>query len=215
MISLSEQERRSGDMLELYKNIKARRLELGMSQEELAKKVGYSSRSMIAKIEAGSIDLYQSKIKEIASALNTTPEELMGWKDYFGGKDGKGASSVERFRNSLFYKSGLQYKMSFNGYWTMLNGIYDEFKETDININSEQLYKFVLGNEVIYVKESDLFSAHEMIESFTKTIIKNFSAHVDTKTEVALLNAAHERTDIEVTDEMRKHDDDIMDDENF
>jgi len=30
-----------------------------------------------------------------------------------------------------------------------------------------------------------------------------------------LLNAAHERTDIEVTDEMRKHDDDIMDDENF
>lgn len=30
-----------------------------------------------------------------------------------------------------------------------------------------------------------------------------------------LLAAAHERTDIEVTDEMRKHDDDVMDDENF
>lgn len=30
-----------------------------------------------------------------------------------------------------------------------------------------------------------------------------------------LLNAAHERTDIEVTDEMRQHDDDIMNDENF
>lgn len=29
------------------------------------------------------------------------------------------------------------------------------------------------------------------------------------------VKAAHERTDIEVTDEMRKHDDDIMDDENF
>lgn len=29
------------------------------------------------------------------------------------------------------------------------------------------------------------------------------------------LSAAHERTDIEVTDEMRKHDDDIMDSENF
>lgn len=29
------------------------------------------------------------------------------------------------------------------------------------------------------------------------------------------VNAAHERTDIEVTDEMRKHDDDIMNDENF
>lgn len=29
------------------------------------------------------------------------------------------------------------------------------------------------------------------------------------------ISAAHERTDIEVTDEMRKHDDNIMDDENF
>lgn len=29
------------------------------------------------------------------------------------------------------------------------------------------------------------------------------------------LKAAHERTDIEVTDEMRKHDDDIMSDDNF
>lgn len=30
-----------------------------------------------------------------------------------------------------------------------------------------------------------------------------------------ILQAAHDRTDIEVTDEMRKHDDDIMDDEHF
>ena len=29
------------------------------------------------------------------------------------------------------------------------------------------------------------------------------------------LAAAHERTDIEVTEDMRKHDDDIMDDDNF
>lgn len=30
-----------------------------------------------------------------------------------------------------------------------------------------------------------------------------------------LVNAAHARTDIEVTEEMKKHDDDIMNDENF
>ena len=29
------------------------------------------------------------------------------------------------------------------------------------------------------------------------------------------LNAAHERTDVKVTDEMKKHDDDIMDDDDF
>lgn len=68
------------DMI-LYKNIKKKRLELGMSQEQLAKKVGYSSRSMIAKIEAGDIDLHQSKIEEIAIALGTTSAELMGWLD--------------------------------------------------------------------------------------------------------------------------------------
>ncbi len=30
-----------------------------------------------------------------------------------------------------------------------------------------------------------------------------------------MLKAAHERTDIEVTDEMKQHDEDIMNDENF
>lgn len=38
-------------MLTLYKNIKKLREELGMSQDELAEKAGYTSRSSIAKIE--------------------------------------------------------------------------------------------------------------------------------------------------------------------
>ena len=37
--------------MELYKRIKARREKLGMSQEELATKLGYKSRSTINKIE--------------------------------------------------------------------------------------------------------------------------------------------------------------------
>ena len=65
-------------MLDLYKNIRIKRKELGMSQEELAKKVGYTSRSTIARIEKGEIDIPQSKIKAFAKALNTTPGELMG-----------------------------------------------------------------------------------------------------------------------------------------
>ena len=65
-------------MLDLYKNIKFRREELGMSQAELAKRVGYTSRSTIARIERGDFDLSQSKIMEIAKALNVSPGELMG-----------------------------------------------------------------------------------------------------------------------------------------
>ena len=55
--------------MELYKRIKARREELGMSQEELATKLGYKSRSTINKIEMGKNDITQSK---------TTPSYLMG-----------------------------------------------------------------------------------------------------------------------------------------
>lgn len=65
-------------MLTLYKNIKQRRIDLGLSQQELAEKVGYTDRSSIAKIETGKVDLTQSKIKAIADALLTTSAALMG-----------------------------------------------------------------------------------------------------------------------------------------
>ena len=66
-------------MQELYKRIKARREELDMSQDELAKLMGYKSRSSINKIEKGENDIPQSKIVALAEALHTTPAYLMGW----------------------------------------------------------------------------------------------------------------------------------------
>ena len=71
-------------MLELYSNIKQRRLELDMSQEELARKVGYTSRSTITRIEKGEIDISRDKIFAFAKALKTTPSELMGLSGYEG-----------------------------------------------------------------------------------------------------------------------------------
>ena len=67
-------------MLQLYKNIKTRRTELGLTQSELAEKLGYADKSMIAKIEKGCVDLTQSKILSFANALETTPADLMGWE---------------------------------------------------------------------------------------------------------------------------------------
>ena len=61
--------------------IRILRLNLGMSQDELAKKSGYSSRSTINKIELGINDIPQSKIKAISDALNTTPAYIMGWDE--------------------------------------------------------------------------------------------------------------------------------------
>lgn len=57
--------------------IRKRREELGMSQDELAKKVGYSSRSSINKIEKEINDVPQSKILEFAKILGTTVDYLL------------------------------------------------------------------------------------------------------------------------------------------
>lgn len=66
--------------ISLYKRIKNRREELGITQDELAGMLGYKSRSTIAKIEAGANDLTQTKIEEFAKALKTTPAYLFGWE---------------------------------------------------------------------------------------------------------------------------------------
>ena len=66
-------------MLPLYDNIRRRRIELNLSQQELANKSGYTSRTSIAKIEAGKIDLPNSKIEAFAKALDISPGVLMGW----------------------------------------------------------------------------------------------------------------------------------------
>lgn len=63
--------------------IRKRREELGMSQEELGRKLGYKSRSSINKIELDQRNLTQSKIAALAKALNTTPAYIMGWEDEF------------------------------------------------------------------------------------------------------------------------------------
>lgn len=65
-------------MLDLYKNIKKLRLQMQWSQDELAKRAGYTDRSSIAKIEKGQVDLPQSKILLFADIFRVTPGELMG-----------------------------------------------------------------------------------------------------------------------------------------
>ena len=61
--------------------IRNRREELGLSQDELGKRLCYKSRSSINKIELDQRSLTQSKIKAIADALETTPSYIMGWNE--------------------------------------------------------------------------------------------------------------------------------------
>lgn len=62
-------------------NILRMRKKLEWTQEELALKMGYKSKSTINKIELGINDIPQSKIVKFAEVLGTTPAHLMGWEE--------------------------------------------------------------------------------------------------------------------------------------
>lgn len=68
-------------MTDIGKRIKEKRESLGMTQEELAAKLGYKNKSSIAKIETGTNDIVQSKVVEFANILDTTVAYLMGWEN--------------------------------------------------------------------------------------------------------------------------------------
>lgn len=61
----------------MYDRIKDLRLKKGMSQQELAEKVGYKDRSAINLIENGKRNITESRIMAIAKALGVTPSFLM------------------------------------------------------------------------------------------------------------------------------------------
>ena len=65
-------------MSELSTRVRLRREELGLSQEELAQRMGYRSKSSITKLEKGVNDIPQAKLEELAQALETTPAYLLG-----------------------------------------------------------------------------------------------------------------------------------------
>ena len=162
-------------MLQLYKNIKKRRLELQLTQTDLASKLGYADKSMIAKIEKGLVDLPQSKILAFADVLQISPSDLMGWEQVDANFSGKEAPKeiYDKFRNNV---------SKFHGDSKELLDVYQKLSSTN--------------QKKVLTYSRNLLVNQQMEEDLT-------------------VQAAHSRTDIEVTDEMNQHDDDIMDDENF
>ena len=66
--------------MKLGDKVKKRREELGLSQEELAFKMGYKSRTSINKIEKGRA-ISQKIIYRLSEVLEVTPAYLMGWEE--------------------------------------------------------------------------------------------------------------------------------------
>lgn len=61
--------------------IKRSRMAAGMSQRELAKSMGYSNHSTIARIESNKVDIPQSKLIQFAEVLNVSVAFLLGFEE--------------------------------------------------------------------------------------------------------------------------------------
>ena len=67
--------------MEIGERIKQRRLELNLTVDELAKRLG-KNRATIYRYESNDIENFPTTILEpLAKALDTTPAYLMGWEE--------------------------------------------------------------------------------------------------------------------------------------
>lgn len=151
------------------------------------------------------------RIKEARERLGLTQTEL-------GSKIGVTGSAITNYEKETSHpKEQIIYKLM-------------EVLEVDANylfqdvVNIPKKKNDVTLAEYEYIKKYRALDKHgkEMVDF---TLIKEYERCISnnkiTKLSVAegksylTVNAAHERTDIEVTDEMRKHDDDIMYNDNF
>lgn len=70
---------------ETRRRIAERRLALNITQLQLAKKLGYTSREYVSRIERGSLPLSKKSLDKWAVALETTTEYLLHMTDNING----------------------------------------------------------------------------------------------------------------------------------
>ena len=67
--------------MRIGERIRQRRIELGLSQRELAAKMKYSHHSTLARIETGKVDVSQTRIVQFSEVLGVSVPYLMGWEE--------------------------------------------------------------------------------------------------------------------------------------
>ncbi len=81
--------------------IRQLRIKMNFTQDELAKKMGYVSRSTINKIEKGLVDIPQSKLIDFANILGVLPVYFLDTTEFDGNK------IVVQLQNGAIYNYNL------------------------------------------------------------------------------------------------------------
>ena len=83
-------------MITVGQRIKLRRKDLGISADELGKRIG-KNRATVFRYENGDIEkLPIDVLKPIAEALSTTPQALMGWEENTTVENNSGVSEAKQ-----------------------------------------------------------------------------------------------------------------------
>lgn len=204
--------------MEMGEKIYNLRMAKGMTLEELGNAVGVG-KSTVRKWEKGIIsNMKRDKIAKLAAALGTTPAYLMGWdeknidtarcfsgvdsvvKDYM---DNVGEHTVPGMK--LIKKDGSEYHFE-------VSSLIYSITESLMNMPTEKqemIYDMVEGQNKR--KKNIIFISNPSNSQEYRKMPKNVSRPPMPKRNS--LNAAHERTDIKVTEEMKQHDDAFFDEE--
>lgn len=199
--------------MNIGQRIRERREYLGLTQEELATKLGYKSRSSVNKVE-NSREVSMKKIKAYAEALETTVSFLMGWET-------KEESDLRAYNNFVKNWYMRTYESLGYDYYKIIKSfsvLPSESKQTILDT-----FDFLLARN----NKSHLIESEEELDAIlantTETPIDEldgvdeFNAYVSSLPLPleSHLNAAHADDYASAPEELKKQEEDIMDDEDF
>lgn len=167
--------------------IKEKRIESGMSMDELAERMGYRSRTSIYKIEHNITDLPLSKVAEFAKILNTTSAYLMGRKAEEKKTDNNVAIATVRpipILGEICCGDGLFTEENFDGYFYIDKSVSADYclkargdSMKDAGINAGDL---VMIRKTPEFEDGKIYAVHKNGESLAslKKVYKSGNHHL-------------------------------------
>lgn len=167
--------------------IKEKRIESGMSMDELAERMGYRSRTSIYKIEHNITDLPLSKVAEFAKILNTTSAYLMGRKAEEKKTDNNVAIATVRpipILGEICCGDGIFTEQNFDGYFYIDKSVSADYclkargdSMKDAGINAGDL---VMIRKTPEFEDGKIYAVHKNGESLAslKKVYKSGNHHL-------------------------------------